>query len=67
VADAVVDGHATWNTGTGQVSARVVVKGPGGVTATVRMRWNDLTRRPRATLSGRTGAGNRLAATLPAP
>jgi pimeloyl-ACP methyl ester carboxylesterase len=67
VADTVVDGRATWNTGTGQVSARVVVKGPGGVTAAVRMRWNDLTRRPRATLSGRTGAGNRLAATLPAP
>jgi pimeloyl-ACP methyl ester carboxylesterase len=67
VADTVVDGRATWNTGTGRVSARVVVKGPGGVTATVRMGWNDLNRRPRATLSGRTGAGNRLAATLPAP
>jgi pimeloyl-ACP methyl ester carboxylesterase len=67
VADAVVDGRATWNTATGQVSARVVVKGPRGITATVRMRWDDLARHPRATVTGRTGSGARLAATLPAP
>jgi pimeloyl-ACP methyl ester carboxylesterase len=67
VGDATVDGHATWNTGTGQVAARVVVKGPGGITATLRMRWNDLPRRPRATVSGHTGSGARLSATLPAP
>jgi TAP-like protein len=67
VADTVVDGQATWNTGTGQVRARVVVKGPGGATATLRMRWNDLARHPRATVTGRTGSGTRLAAKLPAP
>jgi pimeloyl-ACP methyl ester carboxylesterase len=67
VADTTVDGRATWNTSTGQVAARVVVKGPGGITTTLRMRWNDLSRRPRATLTGRTGSGGHLSATLPAP
>jgi hypothetical protein len=67
VADATVDGRATWNTATGHVSARVVVKGPRRTSATVRMRWHDLARHPRATLSGRTGSGARLAAALPAP
>jgi pimeloyl-ACP methyl ester carboxylesterase len=67
VADATVDGRATWNTATGLVTGRVVVKGPRGATATVRMRWQDLARHPRATLTGHTGAGARLAATLPAP
>ena len=67
VADTTVDGTATWNTGTGQVTAQVVVKGPRGATATLRMRWDDLARHPRATVSGRTGSGARLAATLPAP
>jgi hypothetical protein len=67
VADTTVDGTAAWNTGTGRVTARVTVKGPHGVTATLRLRWNDLARRSRATVSGRTGSGARLAATLPAP
>jgi pimeloyl-ACP methyl ester carboxylesterase len=67
VADTTVDGRATWNTTTGWVAARVVAKGPGGITATVQLRWDDLSRRPRATARGRTGAGNRLVATLPAP
>src|SRR5829696_7432987 len=67
VADTVVDGTATWHTGTGKVTARVAVKGPHGASTTVRMRWNDLARHARATVSGRTGSGDRLAATLPAP
>jgi pimeloyl-ACP methyl ester carboxylesterase len=67
VADTVVNGRATWNISTGAVSARVEVTGPRGIAATVRMRWDDLARHPRATLSGRTGSGARLAATLPAP
>jgi pimeloyl-ACP methyl ester carboxylesterase len=67
VADATVEGRATWNTATGLVTARVVVKGPRRATATVRMRWHDLARHPRATLTGRTGFGSRLAAVLPAP
>ena len=67
VANATVDGRATWNTGTGLVTGRVVVKGPRGVNATVRMRWHDLARHPRATLTGRTGSGARLSAFLPAP
>jgi pimeloyl-ACP methyl ester carboxylesterase len=67
VGDATVDGRATWNTSTGLVTARVVVKGPRRSTATVRMRWHDLARRPRATLTGRTGSGARLTAVLPAP
>jgi hypothetical protein len=67
VADTVVDGRATWNTSTGQVSANVKVKGPGGITTTLRMGWDDLARHPRATLTGRTGSGTRVSATLPAP
>ena len=67
VADTTVDGTAAWNTSTGRVTARVIVKGPRGVTATLRLRWNDLARRSRATVSGRTGSGTRLSATLPAP
>jgi hypothetical protein len=31
------------------------------------MRWNDLARHSRATVSGRTGSGARIAAVLPAP
>jgi hypothetical protein len=67
VADTTVDGHAAWNTASGRVIAWVEVKGPGGVTATLRMRWDDLARHPRATVGGRTGSGAHLAATLPAP
>jgi pimeloyl-ACP methyl ester carboxylesterase len=67
VADTVVDGTATWNTGTGRVTAQVKVKGPHSATTTLRMRWNDLARHPRASLSGHTGSGSRLTATLPAP
>jgi pimeloyl-ACP methyl ester carboxylesterase len=67
VADTVVDGTATWNTGTGRVIAQLQVKGPNGASATLRMRWNDLARHARATVSGRTGSGARLAAALPAP
>jgi pimeloyl-ACP methyl ester carboxylesterase len=67
VADTVVDGRATWNTSTGKVAANVKVKGPGRITTTLRMRWDDLARHPRATLTGRTGSGARVSATLPAP
>jgi pimeloyl-ACP methyl ester carboxylesterase len=67
VADTVVDGTAAWNTSTGRVTARVTVKGPHGVTAALQLRWNDLARRSRATVSGRTGSGAHIAATLPAP
>jgi pimeloyl-ACP methyl ester carboxylesterase len=67
VADTTVDGTATWNTGTGRVTASVKLKGPDGVAATLQLRWNDLARRSRATVSGRTGSGAHLAATLPAP
>jgi len=67
VADTVVDGTAAWNTTTGRVTARVTVKGPHGATTSLRLRWNDLARRSRATVTGRTGSGAHLAATLPAP
>jgi pimeloyl-ACP methyl ester carboxylesterase len=67
VADAVVDGRATWDTTTGTVTAQVVVTGPGRATATLRMRWDDLARHPRAIVTGQTGSGDRLVATLPAP
>jgi hypothetical protein len=67
VADAVVGGTATWNTGSGAVTAQVEVKGPDGASATLRMRWNDLARHSQATVSGHTGSGARLAAVLPAP
>jgi pimeloyl-ACP methyl ester carboxylesterase len=67
VTDAVVDGTATWNTTTGKVTARVTVKGPGRATATLRMHWNDLARRPRASIAGHTGSGLRLVAGVPAP
>jgi hypothetical protein len=67
VADATVDGRAAWNTTTGRVRARVVVKARSGSRATLRMTWDDLSRRPRATVTGHTGSGDRLTATLPAP
>jgi pimeloyl-ACP methyl ester carboxylesterase len=67
VADATVDGRAAWNTTTGRVRARVVVKARSGSQATLRMTWDDLSRRPRATVTGHTGSGDRLTATLPAP
>jgi pimeloyl-ACP methyl ester carboxylesterase len=67
VADAVVDGQATWDTTTGTVTAQVVVTGPGRAAATLRMRWDDLARHPRAIVTGQTGSGDRLVATLPAP
>jgi len=67
VADATVDGLATWNTTTGQVTASVKVRGLDGSAATLRLRWDDLARRPRATVTGRIGSGASLAATLPAP
>ena len=67
VADATVDGRATWDTGSGRVAARVAARGPGGASATLRMRWDDLARHPRASVTGRDGAGKRLVASLPAP
>jgi hypothetical protein len=67
VADAVVDGQATWSTTTGTVTAQVVVKGPGRAMATLQLRWDDLARHPRAIVTGQTGSGDRLVATLPAP
>ncbi len=66
VADATVDGTATWNLDSGKVTARVRVEGPGGATATLRMAWNDKGRHPSATVTGRA-KGKPLAATLPAP
>ena len=67
VDDTVVDGTATWNTSTGRVTAQVKVKGPHSASTTLRMRWNDLARHARASVSGHTGSGTRLTATLPAP
>jgi pimeloyl-ACP methyl ester carboxylesterase len=66
VADATVDGTATWDLDSGKVTAQVRVKGPGGATASLRMAWNDKRRHPSARVTGRAG-GKRLAATLPAP
>jgi hypothetical protein len=66
VADATVEGTATWNLDSGKVTARVTVTGPRGAAATLRMAWNDKGRHPLARVTGRAG-GDRLAATLPAP
>jgi hypothetical protein len=66
VADATVDGAATWDLDSGRVTASVRVKGPRGAAATLRMAWNDKGRHPSATVTGRA-LGDRLAATLPAP
>jgi hypothetical protein len=66
VADATVDGAATWDLDSGKVTARVNVQGPGGAAATLRMAWDDKGRHPAATVTGRAG-GKPLAATLPAP
>jgi hypothetical protein len=66
VADATVEGTATWNLDSGKVTARVTVTGPRGAAATLRMAWNDKRRHPLARVTGRAG-GDRLAATLPAP
>jgi len=66
VTDVTVTGSATWNTATGEVTARVRLSGPRGTTAELGMSWNDLARHPRAIVTGQAG-GALLAATLPAP
>jgi hypothetical protein len=66
VADATVDGAATWDLDSGKVTARVLVQGPGGAATTLRMAWDDKGRHPAATVTGRAG-GKPQAATLPAP
>jgi hypothetical protein len=66
VTDVAADATATWNTATGEVTARVRLFGPRWTTAELRMSWNDLGRHPRAAVTG-TAGGARLAATLPAP
>ena len=50
----------------GRVTADMEVAGPGGLTATVSVAYDDYTPAGRATLTG-MAAGKPLAATVPTP
>ncbi len=63
--DTTVNGTATWNPTTGQVSAQLTVSGPAGSTATVSISYVDLTPHATSTITG-TYAGTAIVATMPA-
>ena len=64
--DATVDGTGTWNQDTGHIIASLQITGPGGLTATVDVVYDDYTPGGTATLSGASG-GKTIAATVPTP
>ena len=64
--DATVDGTGTWNQDTGRVTASLQVDGPGGLTATVEVVYDDYTPSGSAALNGASG-GKEIAATVPTP
>jgi hypothetical protein len=64
--DTRVTGTVRWNQVSGRVRARITVTGPGGITASVRLRYSDYVRHSKATLSG-SYQGRPIAAIMPAP
>jgi hypothetical protein len=64
--DVRVDGTLKWNQNTGHITADLTVAGPGGLTATVSVAYDDYVPGGVATLTG-TVAGKLLAATVPNP
>lgn len=64
--DTSVNGTATWNQSTGHVTASVTVTGPGGLSATLTIAYDDYAPGGVATLGG-TSDGKTIAATVPNP
>jgi pimeloyl-ACP methyl ester carboxylesterase len=64
--DTRVTGTVRWNQVSGRIRARITVTGPGGNTASVRLRYSDYVQHSKATLSG-SYQGRPIAAIMPAP
>jgi hypothetical protein len=64
--DVRVDGTGRWDQDTGEVSADLHVRGPGGLTADVTVSYSDYEPGGVATLVG-TADGKKLVATVPNP
>jgi pimeloyl-ACP methyl ester carboxylesterase len=64
--DTRVTGTVRWNQVSGRIRARITVTGPGGITASVRLRYSDYVPHSKATLSG-SYQGRPIAAAMPAP
>ena len=64
--DTQVSGTVRWNQVSGRVRARLTMAGPGGISASIGLRYSDYVRHSVATLSGRY-RGQRIVATMPAP
>jgi hypothetical protein len=64
--DTQVSGTVRWNQVSGQIRARLTIAGPGGVSASIRLRYADYVRNSVARLSGRY-RGQTIVATMPSP
>ena len=64
--DTHVSGTVRWNQVSGQVRARLTIAGPGGISASIGLRYFDYVRHSVAHLSGHY-RGRRIIATMPAP
>ena len=64
--DTRVNGTLSWHQETGRITASVTVTGPGTLSATVDVAYDDYVPGGRATLTG-TAGGQALAATVPIP
>ena len=64
--DTRVSGTVRWNQVSGQVRARLTIAGPGGISASIGLRYSDYVRHSVAHLSGHY-RGQRIIATMPAP
>jgi hypothetical protein len=64
--DTQVSGTVQWNQVSGQIRAQLTIAGPGGISASVKLRYSDYVRHSMARLSGRY-RGQRIVATMPAP
>jgi len=66
VTDVALSGTMTWHRRSGLVLARVTVSGSGSAPAHLLLRWDDLARLARATVTG-TIRGHRVSLHFPAP
>ena len=64
--DTRVTGTVRWNQVSGRIRARITVTGPGGIAASVRLRYSDYVPHSKATLSG-SYQGRPVVAIMPAP
>jgi pimeloyl-ACP methyl ester carboxylesterase len=64
--DTQVSGTVQWDQVSGQVRAQLAIAGPGGISASIKLRYSDYVRHSVARLSGRY-RGQRIVAAMPAP